>query len=326
MLRLYVIIVCLATMSQLRAQDIHWTQFNQNPVYLNAAHAGNFSEDLRLTANYRTQWRSVSIPFQTTALAADTKWKGYGLGANLFHDQVGDGKFQTLELQASIAKGVTINKDQQLRLALQFGFNYRQLNSAAFYFDSQFNGYIFDPNAPTNENFQAASMIRPMLGIGAIHQYRINHSLSLEHGLGLFNLTRPNQSFFLENTKRDLRFNYFASLYYDYYPRLHLQPSLQLNLQGPYRSLTLGSMAHYLFSESQKIQLSAGLWWRIQDAFCINFGFQRGPLFAGVSYDFNYSSLVPASRGRGAFELSFRYVFIRFKPPQKQYRLCPDFI
>jgi hypothetical protein len=72
------------------AQDIHWTQFNNNPVFQNPAGAGNFKEDLRLTANYRTQWRSVTIPFQTTALAADTKWKQWGFGLNYFHDQVGD--------------------------------------------------------------------------------------------------------------------------------------------------------------------------------------------------------------------------------------------
>ncbi|MFM6946186.1 MAG: PorP/SprF family type IX secretion system membrane protein [Flavobacteriales bacterium] len=326
MLRLYVLTIYLAAGFLAWSQDIHWTQFNQNPIYLNVAHTGNFAEDLRLTANYRTQWRSVSIPFQTTAIAADTKWKTYGVGLNFFHDQVGDGKFQTLELQGNVARSLQINKVQQLRVGLQFGFNYRQLNSNAFYFDSQFNGYIFDPNAPTNENFQTAAMIRPMLGLGTIHQYRINHSLQLEHGLGLYNLTRPNQSFFLDNTKRDLRFNYFATLHYDYYAKLALQPSLQLNLQGSYRSFTIGSMAHYLFSDAKQIQLSAGLWWRIQDAFCLDFGFKRGPMYAGISYDFNYSSLVPASRGRGAFELSFRYVFIRFKPPQKQYRVCPDFI
>lgn len=326
MFRLLLLTYCFTVTPLLRGQDIHWTQFNQNPLYLNPAHAGNFSEDIRLTANYRTQWRSVSIPFQTSAFAADTKWKKLGIGANLFHDQVGDGKFQTLELQTSIVKNLTINDAQQVRLAIQFGFNYRQLNSAAFYFDSQFNGLIFDPNAPTNESFQTASMIRPMLGIGTIHQFKINHSLQLEQGIGLFNLTRPNQSFFLDNTKRDLRFNYFGSLYYDYYQKLHLQPSIQLNLQGPYRSLTFGGMAHYLVSERQKVKASAGLWWRIKDAFCVNLGLQRGPLYAGVSYDINYSSLVPASRGRGAFELSFRYVIIRFKPPQKQYRVCPDFI
>ncbi|MEY4350001.1 MAG: hypothetical protein RL078_43 [Bacteroidota bacterium] len=326
MLRLLFLSLSLVLLPQLWAQDIHWTQFNQNPIYLNPAHAGNFNEDLRLTANYRTQWRSVSIPFQTTALAADTKWKGFGLGLNLFHDQVGDGKFQTFELQTSLAKSLQLNPQQHLRLALQIGFNYRQLNSAAFYFDSQFNGYIFDPTAPTNENFQSASMLKPMLGLGAIHQYQINHSLRLEQGLGLFNLTRPNQSFFLDNTKRDLRLNYFGSLYYDYYPKLSLQPSIQLNFQGPYRSVVLGGMAHYKFAETNAILLSGGLWWRIKDAFCLNFGFQRGPLYTGISYDFNYSSLVPASRGRGAFELSFRYVFLRFNPPQKQYRICPDFI
>ena len=35
---------------------------------------------------------------------------------------------------------------------------------------------------------------------------------------------------------------------------------------------------------------------------------------------------VPASRGRGAFELSLRYIFTKFHPPQLQYRICPDFI
>ena len=86
-------ILLLQLGAQLRAQDIHWTQFNNNPIFQNPAGVGNFKEDLRLTANYRTQWRSVTIPFQTSALAADTKWKKWGFGLNYFHDQVGDGKF-----------------------------------------------------------------------------------------------------------------------------------------------------------------------------------------------------------------------------------------
>jgi type IX secretion system PorP/SprF family membrane protein len=326
MLRFICLVLIFLFSVSLEAQDIHWTQFNDNPIYLNAAHAGNFKEDIRFTANYRTQWRSVSIPFQTTAIAADTKFKSFGVGLNFFHDQVGDGKFQTTELQASIAKGIELNAKHQIRAALQFGFNYRQLNSAAFYFDSQYNGYIFDPNAPTNEVFQSASMLRPMLGLGLIHQYKINHSWSLEQGLGVYNLTRPNQSFFLDNTKRDLRFNYFASATYQYSLDLYLRPSLQVNLQGPYRMLQIGAMTDYVFSRSKQLILSGGIWWRTKDAYCLNFGYQHGPLYTGVSYDFNYSSLVPASRGRGAFELSFKYVLTKFKPPQKLHRICPDYI
>jgi type IX secretion system PorP/SprF family membrane protein len=308
------------------AQDIHWTQFNNNPIFQNPANAGNFKEDLRLTANYRTQWRSVSIPFQTTALAADTKWKQWGIAANYFHDQVGDGKFQTNEMQLSLCRPIAINKQQQLRAAIQLGFNQRQLNSSAFYFDNQYNGYIFDPNAPTNEFFQTASMTKPMLGLGLIHQYALNKQVSIQSGLSIFNLTRPNQSFFTDNTKRDVRVNLFGQLRYQYTPELFFEPSFQLNLQGPYRALTIGSTAAYLLSSKDDITLSSALWWRTKDAFCLQFGLARGPLYTGISYDFNYSSLVPASRGRGAFELSVRYVFSKFQPPQLQYRICPDYI
>lgn len=308
------------------AQDIHWTQFNNNPIFQNPAGAGNFNEDLRLTANYRTQWRSVSIPFQTTAIAADTKYKQFGLAINYFHDQVGDGKFQTNEMQLSLCRPLQINKSHQLRGAIQFGFNQRQLNSNAFYFDAQFNGYIFDPNAPTNETFQTASMSKPMLGLGLIHQYQINSKIDIQTGLGLFNLTRPNQSFFVDNTQRDIRLNLFSLLRYSYTNELSFEPSFQLQFQGPYRELTIGGTSTYLFSKKDKIFLSGGLWWRTQDAFCLQFGMARGPLYCGVSYDFNYSSLVPASRGRGAFELSLRYVFSKFRPAPIQYRLCPDFI
>ena len=308
------------------AQDIHWTQFNNNPIFLNPAGAGNFNEDLRLTANYRTQWRSVSIPFQTTAIAADTKYKQFGLALNYFHDQVGDGKFQTNEMQISVCRPYQISKSQQLRGAIQLGFNQRQLNSNAFYFDAQYNGYIFDPTAPTNETFQTASMIKPMLGLGLIHQYQINAKINIQSGLGMFNLTRPNQSFFVDNTQRDIRFNLFSLLQYSYTNELSFEPSFQLQFQGPYKELTIGGTSTYLFSKKDNIFLSGGLWWRTQDAFCLLFGMARGPLYCGVSYDFNYSSLVPASRGRGAFELSLRYVFSKFRPAPIQYRICPDFI
>ena len=319
-----VFLFCLA--NQAFAQDIHWTQFNNNPIFQNPAGAGNFKEDLRLTANYRTQWRSVSIPFQTTAIAGDTKWKNLGIGLNYFHDQVGDGKFQTNELQLSVCKPFALNTKQSLRPAFQIGFNQRQLNSNAFYFDSQYNGYIFDPTAPTNETFQTASMTKPMLGLGLIHQVTLKNSIQMQSGLGIFNLTRPNQSFFSDNTQRDIRVNIFSQLRYQYSDLLTLEPSLQMNFQGPYREFTIGGTALYLFSKKDKITLNAGLWWRAKDAFCLQFGMARGPLATALSYDFNYSSLVPASRGRGAFEISVSYVISKFKTPPIQYRICPDFI
>ena len=154
----------------------------------------------------------------------------------------------------------------------------------------------------------------------------IMFKINIQSGLGMFNLTRPNQSFFVDNTQRDIRLNLFSLLRYSYTNELSFEPSFQLQFQGPYKELTIGGTSTYLFSKKDNIFLSGGLWWRTQDAFCLQFGMARGPLYCGVSYDFNYSSLVPASRGRGAFELSLRYVFSKFRPAPIQYRICPDFI
>jgi hypothetical protein len=49
-------------------------------------------------------------------------------------------------------------------------------------------------------------------------------------------------------------------------------------------------------------------------------------LFVGISYDLNYSKLVPASRMRGGFELAARYIIRTFKPKKMLHRVCPDFI
>ncbi|MEN9700062.1 MAG: hypothetical protein RLZZ301_1260 [Bacteroidota bacterium] len=308
------------------AQDVHWTQFNDNPIYQNPGQAGHFDEDLRFCANYRTQWKSVSVPFQTTALSFDGRFKGIGLATNLFHDQVGDGKFQTLEWQLSASKTLAITQQHLLSVGLQAGLNYRQLNSAALTFDAQYNGFVFDPTAPTNEYFQTASMCKPMLGFGLIHRYQLLPDLQLESGLGLFNLTRPDQSFYGNPLHRDVRVNLYSKLSIPLIDGWKLQPSLQYAVQGKYRELQLGALANYCFSRPDHIYLFAGAWWRSADAFCLNFGYQRGSIYTGISYDINYSSLVPASHSRGAFELSFRYVIRRFHPPTLIHRVCPDYI
>ena len=48
--------------------------------------------------------------------------------------------------------------------------------------------------------------------------------------------------------------------------------------------------------------------------------------FVGLSYDINTSTLVPASKARGGFEIAVRYIMYRFKPKRIEHRVCPDFI
>ncbi len=50
---------------QVQSQDIHFSQFFEAPLLRNPALAGLFTGDLRIQAVYRTQWQSVSVPYQT---------------------------------------------------------------------------------------------------------------------------------------------------------------------------------------------------------------------------------------------------------------------
>ncbi len=54
-------------------QDIHFSQFFETPLLRNPALAGIFTGDLRVQALYRTQWNSVTVPYQTGSLNAEYK-------------------------------------------------------------------------------------------------------------------------------------------------------------------------------------------------------------------------------------------------------------
>jgi hypothetical protein len=72
--------------------------------------------------------------------------------------------------------------------------------------------------------------------------------------------------------------------------------------------------------------LYAGLWYRNKDAAYLSIGMDYQDWFVGISYDINFSKLVPASNLRGGFEIATRYILHHFKPKKVNHRVCPDFI
>ena len=59
----------------LKAQDINFSQFYDVPMLRNAALAGIFTGDVRLTSAYRNQWQAVTVPYRTIALGVEIKNK-----------------------------------------------------------------------------------------------------------------------------------------------------------------------------------------------------------------------------------------------------------
>src|SRR5213075_168486 len=50
------------------AQDIHFSQFYETPLYRNPALAGIVNGDIRVQAVYRTQWNSIAHAYKTASI------------------------------------------------------------------------------------------------------------------------------------------------------------------------------------------------------------------------------------------------------------------
>jgi type IX secretion system PorP/SprF family membrane protein len=315
------------------AQDIHWSQFNAIPLFQNPGNAGHFNGDFRFVANYRNQWKSVSVPFSTLSLAADSRahfHKNLGYGLFLFHDASGDGKLKTIEIQANTSYLIKLAGDSShtIRPGVTLGMNHRQVNWDNFYFDNQYNGVTFDPSLPTNEPYQTDRRTNFSIGIGAIYDYSRLKRETFSAGLGLFNLNRPNQGFYGTKTPRDIRLNVVLKACHKLDIDWDLLPSLNLSFQGKYREFILGSSAKYTLVErlGNYRAFYGGLWLRNKDAAIVTLGLDYQSWFFGISYDINYSKLVPASNARGGIEFAVRHILHQFKPSKSLHRVCPDFI
>jgi type IX secretion system PorP/SprF family membrane protein len=332
-LKFSIAIFCLTLVKSLSAQDIHWSQFNDNPIFQNPALAGHFYGDYRFHGNYRDQWRSVTVPFSTFSLSADSRVfskPNLGYGLIVFHDVAGDGNFRTIEIQGNIAYHLRLNSDstQNLRFGMNLGMNHRQINWDNLYWDNQFNGIVFDPTLPSNENYQTDRKTNLSIGTGAVYEIRKDDRNKITAGIGFFNLNRPNQGFYSTSIPRDIRFNFFARGIRKLDVDWDLLPSVQVNLQGVYREILIGSSAKYTIVKrvNDYKAIYGGIWYRNRDAAFLSIGMDYNNWFAGISYDINFSKLVPASRTRGGIELAVRYVMFHFRPSKSLHRVCPDYI
>jgi type IX secretion system PorP/SprF family membrane protein len=314
------------------SQDIHFSHVNRQPIYQNPANSGLFDGDFRFTANYKDQWRQVSVPFSTVALAMDSKWKKKGLNYSLllFHDQVGDGKFQTLELMGALGKTIQLDVDSihTVSAALQFGLNYRTLDPSKFYFDNQFNGVSFDPNLPTNEVLNNNSKSNINVSAGVVYQWNKSKDEKFTGGISLHNINRPDQSFYGEPLKRDARLSLFGIYDYRLNYDLAIIPGLSFNIQGKYRELLPGAQVRYYLVDrlGEYRAIDGGIWFRSRDAVIVRAGIAINNWSFAMSYDTNISKLIPASNARGGLELSAHYILRRFKPASIKHRICPDYI
>lgn len=315
------------------AQDIHFSQFWASPMNINPSLTGQFDGDYRFIGNQRTQWKSVTVPYMTVGLSADAHnvldQEDLGAGLSFYYDQAGDSRFKTVHLNLSGSYTLHLDEDSlhHLALGVQTGMTNRNIDYTDLRFDNQYNGLFYDPSLAHNEIFARESRTYLNFNLGGTYYYILGDRKSISAGFAFYNLTAPKQSFFNnDDILLDIRMNFHANAQLKLTDEMDLLPGLLFSKQGKMQELLVGSSVRYTLSNNPYRALYAGLWVRNKDAGYLHLGMDYDDWNVGVSYDFNFSGLVPASNARGGLEISVIYILRNWAPPIQRHRVCPNFI
>ncbi|MFH0893409.1 MAG: PorP/SprF family type IX secretion system membrane protein [Bacteroidota bacterium] len=325
-----VAVVIMLTTTNAKAQDVHFTQYNNVPLMLNPAGTGSFSGDIRASTTYRNQWSTVAKPYSTYAVSFESaflkkKWKsGYLAGGlQFFNDRAGDAKLGTMQYNFSLSCVKVVANHASLSGGLMGGYATRKISGSDFTWDSQYNGMAYDPGLSTNESTMLKSTSYADMGAGILYTTSkgemystANNSVHTHLGASVYHLNQPDFSLSTNHDKVNMKFIlHGGGLFGIKNTTISLVPDFMFALQGPSKEFLLSthvrfnlqSASHYTgFIKGNSFYVGGVV--RTGDAIALSTMLEKDKYFVGFSYDFNVSKLSRASSGLGGFEITLRFV------------------
>lgn len=313
---IYITALALFAAARLSAQDYHITQYETAPMYINPALTGMYfgeKGDYKISANYRSQWKSLTPkPFVTANLAYDMPYERYGMGAYIIDNKGGTGGFGTLNFMLSGAYRIT--KDPQnvhnLSAGLQLGVMYKSFNLSKFTFDNQYSPNSstgFDTGLSHGENFDKTGIVRFDAALGVYYKYRDkDKKVHPFAGFSVYHVTKPDESFTDYESRLPMRFTIHGGSDIQASEKLKLVPGILFMSQAKALELNINTLGYYRIKDSD-YDAVFGLGYRHKDAVMIHLGIKQKENVFRFSYDVNTSYLGNFSGNRGGFEFSLIY-------------------
>src|SRR6185436_2165280 len=194
---------------KLRAQDPHFSQYFNTPLYINPANAGNGIEYMRATVIYRNQWASVASPFVTEGFMVDKTVNRLGFGLYAVKNSAGKASLKQLNISGVLSYNQPFLENNQISGALQIGMLHKSFDPSEMTFDSQFNEDVgFDPAVNSGEVFTYTSITRPDIGIGLMWQHGFgNKKINFKPfaGISFSHINKPSETFIVSNNKLPIK-------------------------------------------------------------------------------------------------------------------------
>ena len=328
-MKFYLSLIFLIVIVTLNAQDVHWSQNNENSLYQNPANSGNFDGDYKVTLSTKDQWRNVTKPYQTQAISFEVKpiyFPKFSYGILALHDLTGDGVFRTFELKIIPSFTVFNANKMKIRIGVETDWKYNQMQFSKYMFDNQYDGFMYSALLNSNEKYQTQQKSAFSFGAG-INFQKVIGKYTMTSGIAFYNLNQPDQGFYGIKIPRFRRTHFFYTFNLPVNKKITITPSINFQNQQTYNELIVGSRCFYLLNEKMAVkQLIGGIYLRNKDAVILQLGCQYNKLLATISYDVNYSSLTSASGGRGGLEINCQYKWSKIQPKNLMHKKCLDYL
>jgi len=300
----FLFFIILGWIVKVHGQDVVYSQFYANPIYLNPAIAGS-KLCSRLTLNYRNQWPTINQGYTSFSASWDQpveKLSG-ALGVIVNADVAGGGIYNNLSANGIYSYRLEVSRDVLLNAAFQVGYVQHRLDWSKLIFEDQANQVV-----PTMVNVGKLDFSAGLLA---------GYKESLYLGVAVNHLTRPDMSYYDGTSNRmDMRFTIHTGILIDVKEgldgtdvrNLSISPNIVYVQQGNFRQINVGVYAN-------SYPIVAGVWMRHcfgnPDAVIVLLGYQQRNYKLEYSYDYTISKLNIGS-GR-AHEISMVFLLNKNK-------------
>lgn len=318
--------------SSVAAQDVQFSQFYSNPLYLGPSFAGAI-EGSRIATTYRKQWWDLALPFNAYSVSYDHYFSTFnsGIGVFFMKDVAGSSELGSTTVSLNYSYNFQVFNVWYIRPGISFSYLEHGLNGRLLLFSS-----LGSEEANTDDTNYLNS-----LGQGLETTRDIDAGTSMlvytERfwiGATYDHLLEPNVSLYAGNTQIPKKFQAYGGFEFHRRGKL-LKPSdetmtiafLYKN-QATAQQLDLGM---YWYGGGGNTPFILGLWYRgiplvnsqFGDAMVFLAGIKTRSFNIGYSYDFTISSLLPYTKG--SHEISMAYKFLLPKKYKRGAVPCPEF-
>lgn len=321
----------------IQAQDIHFSQYNAQPLLLNPAMSGLNECDYRVGGMFRTQWYTVSAgnTYRTSSVFADMaivkprKGSNFlGAGISFFSDQAGDLNYNTNKVDVSLAYHIIISKatNQSFSVGLQGGFAHRGLDQSKAIFD--YDPITGEPILTRSESLDRDPLYYGDVGVGFLYSIAPKPKSSYYFGFAIQHLNQPNISGFYSRNENEKQYMKFTGHFGSNIPltdNIYIQPGFLLLKQGPSFEATISNYFKYKISKlpNNNTAFYIGTSYRVLDALILAARADVKGFTINFSYDINISKLTATSSANGGPEVGLMYTGCIKRSVKQGY--CPDF-